>query len=231
MKFIFLLLYLLPITAIAGFKYQISIDDNGYDLAIRMEFKNKTSLQKIRNAFTIPEVLTELSPNIDKIDKKVISESRYESIMKVSSFGISTVLPSMCEETWNESTWEKKCTLETDKADGGKYMEWKTDQVICKESENIIVCNFKIKGKTKPLIVLGVELLDHRQFSVKAKQQAMHNFAKQFIYINDYSLSLKRTLQLYEQTLTYSAIEEFAQKAKDSLKNSPSYTEEKKFEN
>lgn len=230
MKALLILLFFISPTVQANLHYKIVINEQGYALNISMSFQNKGSLPKIRSAFTNPLILTSLAPNVVSIDLFPISETGYESVMKVSSFGISSYLPSKCTETWTDDAWKRFCVLETDKMDGGKYMEWKNDQVICQENENTVNCNFTIMGKAKPLSLIGIEILEHKQFTVKAKAQAMHNFFKQYMFLKDYGLSLKRTLTNYESSLLKQDVDAVEETAKSRLKESGSFVQEKTFE-
>lgn len=210
--------------------YAIRIDDNGYKLTIEMSFPATVSLGRIRQTLKNPVVLSQLSPHVKSVTNAPLDSVRYESLMVTKSFGISSELVSKCEEESSKTTWSRACQLQTNRGDGGRYMEWKKDVVSCQQREDRTkVCAFLIQGKAKPLTLLGLQLLDAKRFSVKAKFEALNNFFKLYFYISDGSLSARRALKLFEQSPISQQLEDFSEKANQVLKTEAAYETSYRF--
>lgn len=181
-------------------EYELTVNDQGYNLAITLEFNQYQSLQLIRQALVNSEVLAGLSPNIVSVTYSG-EPADYQSLMVVKSFGLKSELMSKCQEVFEDSNWKRSCVLQTDILDGGKYMVSKSDLVECKkENAQNTICRFLIKGKTKNLSVLGIQILNERSFAVKAKIQALINFFKIYFYAKDSNLSLALANFKYENS-------------------------------
>ena len=203
--------------------YDILINENGYDLKIELEFKNYQTLTNIREALVKSEIISQLSPNVKSVTIKGSPEN-YESLMLVKSFGMKSDLLSKCKEETSETRWHRACTLQTDQYDGGKHMIWKTDDVVCtKKSEEYTDCLFSIKGKTKPLVILGIELLNDRVFAVKVKLEALSNFFKLFYFITDYNASIKLALEKFDNSIIKKDLAVFEKEGSAKLKKENSY--------
>lgn len=204
--------------------YNITIDEKGYLLNIEMIFDQGVNLLNVREALKNGKVLSLLSPNVVSVTNTKINEDEYKSLMVVKSFGISSNLLSMCDEKLNENKWSRSCVLQTNDYDGGKYMEWKSDEVEClKKNPNVIDCHFTIKGKAKPVKIFGLQILSAKLFSVKAKLQAMNNFFKLYYYIKNYNLSPKMALSLFSKSKFKDELNQFEKKATDELKTQPQF--------
>ena len=207
--FIILLGCFFSFSTFAKSGYDILINEDGYDLKIKLEFNNFQSLNNIRKALTSSAVISRLSPNIKSITN-IGNPDNYESLMVVKSFGIKSELLSKCSETYNKNKWSRSCVLQTEMLDSGKFMVSKSDQVSCtKIDQQKTSCLFSIKGKTKPLSLLGIQILNERSFAVKAKVQALNNFFKLFYFINDYNISTQLALKKFDQSIIKNEIEDF----------------------
>jgi hypothetical protein len=203
--------------------YHIKINDSGYDLKIEMSFSSYQSLMEIRKAFTRSAVISSLSPNVLSVTNTG-SPANYESLMVVKSFGIKSNLLSKCSESFTDTSWERSCTLQTDKLDGGKYMVEKRDHAVCTKLDlQNASCVFSIKGKTKPVKVLGIELVNARVFAVKAKFQALNNFFKQYYYILDHNISTAMAREKFEHSRIKIELDNFEEEASGVLKKEQSY--------
>lgn len=225
MKIILILgLFLVANTsAWASSGYDITINNDGYDLKIQLDFTNYQSLSNVRAALVKSAIISQLSPNVKSVTTKG-SPEKYESLMVVKSFGIKSELLSKCREELSETSWSRSCVLQTDKLDGGKHMVWKTDEVTCsKKTEQNVQCAFSIKGKTKPLIILGIPLLNERVFSVKVKLEALNNFFKIFYFITDHNTSIRMALDNFSQSKIKSELEAFEKEGSQKLKKENSY--------
>ncbi|MFA6238173.1 MAG: hypothetical protein WC635_12645 [Bacteriovorax sp.] len=202
--------------------YDIRIDDKGYDLRIEFEFKGFQTLHAVRNALIKPEVIKNLSPKIKSLTMSG-SPTDYQSLMVVKSLGVKTQLLSKCKETIGEKEWTRSCKLQTDLLDGGKYMEWKTDQVKCIKSDQSVACSLVILGKTRPIKILGVQILNDRSFAVKAKVEALKNFFKLYYFILDYNISTRLASADFDKSPVKSEIENFDKEATQKLKDEKTY--------
>lgn len=203
--------------------YDIAINESGYDLKMEMNFSGHQSLESIRQAIIKSDVISKLSPNVKSVTNTG-NENHYNSLMVVKSFGIKSELLSKCDETFLENSWSRSCSLQTDQLDSGKFMQWKTDQVVCSKIDEVkTVCKFEIKGKTKPVKILGIQLVSERIFAVKAKYQAMNNFFKIFYYISDHNISTKLALEKFEHSQIKMELDHFESEASSKLKNESSY--------
>jgi hypothetical protein len=115
--------------------------------------------------------------------------------------------------------------------DGGKYMEWKADDVECMKIANGVHCNFLIKGLPKPLKIFGLEIVSARVFSAKAKFQALNNFFKQYYFIKNHSMTAKLALEHFKQSKIKTEIEEFESAATQELKKGSEYKRHFTLEN
>jgi hypothetical protein len=207
--------------------YDILIDENGYDLKIELDFNNYQTLENIRQALVNSVVISQLSPNIQSVTNSGKLED-YQSLMVVKSFGIKSELLSKCKEVFtqnkNESQWSRSCTLQTELLDSGKYMAWKTDQVICtKKSVENVNCQFAIKGKTKPLAFLGFQILNEKSFAVKAKLQALNNFFKIYYFVMDHNISTKLAAARFDKSPIKLELENFDSEATQKFKTESVY--------
>jgi hypothetical protein len=172
-------------------------------------------------------VISQLSPNIQSVTNSGKLED-YQSLMVVKSFGIKSELLSKCKEVFtqnkNESQWSRSCTLQTELLDSGKYMAWKTDQVICtKKSVENVNCQFAIKGKTKPLAFLGFQILNEKSFAVKAKLQALNNFFKIYYFVMDHNISTKLAAARFDKSPIKLELENFDSEATQKFKTESVY--------
>ena len=207
--------------------YDILIDENGYDLKIELDFNNYQTLENIRQALVNSVVISQLSPNIQSVTNSGKLED-YQSLMVVKSFGIKSELLSKCKEAFtqnkNEAQWSRSCVLQTELLDSGKYMAWKTDQVICtKKSAENVNCQFSIKGKTKPLAFLGFQILNEKSFAVKAKLQALNNFFKIYYFVMDHNISTKLAAARFDKSAIKLELETFDNEATQKFKTESVY--------
>lgn len=223
MKFLAFFLFIISQVSFANTGYNIKIIDNSYDLKIEMAFTQYQSLMEIRKAFTRSDVISNLSPNVKSVTNTGPLDN-YESLMVVKSFGIKSKLLSKCSESFTDTSWERSCTLQTEQLDGGKYMVEKSDHALCtKQDSQNSTCVFTIKGKTKPVKLLGIQLVSARVFAVKAKFQALNNFFKQYFYIVDHNLSTATALEKFEHSAIKKELDSFEEEASGILKNEQSY--------
>ncbi|MDD4976116.1 MAG: hypothetical protein PHY93_17300 [Bacteriovorax sp.] len=211
--------------------YDILIDQNGYDLKIELDFNNYQSLENVRHALVSSVVISQLSPNVQSVTNSGKLDD-YQSLMVVKSFGIKSELLSKCKETYKENKdknhnvkeWSRSCVLQTELLDSGKYMAWKTDQVICtKKSEQNVNCLFVIKGKTKPLIFLGFKILNEKSFAVKTKLQALNNFFKIYYFVSDHNISTKLANARFDKSKIKQELESFDSDATQKFKTESVY--------
>jgi hypothetical protein len=225
---LFFILLLLSISANANISYDLVINKSGYVLKMDMVFKKEIPIQKVVSALKNGELLSVLSPNVVSVLNTPLPEGKYHSLMHVKSFGIHSNLLSMCEDKFNDTakaqSWMRSCSLQTREMDGGKYMEWKGDEVNCSVTNTAgVICHFEIKGLPKPLKVFGFQIISPEIFSVKAKVQAMSNFFKLYFYIQDYSLSTKLALEKFEVSSLKKELDRFEEEAKKEIKSSGVY--------
>lgn len=224
MRKIFYVLFslLVPISLYANVGYDIAIDDNGYLLKIEMDFNQGQTLLSVREALKNGTVLGLLSPKVVSVTNTAIEGDKYYSLMITKSFGISSKLLSMCEDKMTVNEWKRSCSLQTNKLDGGKYMEWKGDDVSCIQKDpKEVHCSFLIKGKALPLKVLGIQILSSKLFSVKTKYEAMNNFFKLYYFIKNYNLSPKLALYSFDHSKIKDETNQFEQIATKELKTAP----------
>ncbi|MGZ3806642.1 MAG: hypothetical protein ACXVCE_01050, partial [Bacteriovorax sp.] len=214
-----------PQRSCAQTSYDMKISEAGYIMNISMDFKNNRSLLSVRDALKNPDVLPRLSPNVTSITNSPMRDGHYQSLMGVKSFGISSVLSSSCNESLSENEWKRSCGLETDKFDGGKYMEWKKDEVICiKDDGEKISCHFKIEGKARPVNFLGIQLVNDRVFSVKAKYQALNNFFKLYYFIEDHNISTRQALLKFDRSRIKTELDQMVEEGSRALKSELTYS-------
>lgn len=222
--YLILLLLLFSTSLYATVSYDISIDKSGYNLTMDMSFNKGQRLQAIKWALKNGELLSKLSPNIVSVTTMPIDDTnKYHSLMLVKSFGIYSKLLSQCEEKTNETAWSRTCSLQTREQDGGKYMQWKGDEVECSEGALEVDCHFVIRGQAKPVRILGIQIVSAELFSVKAKLQAVANFFKLFVYMNDFNLSPKLTLEKFDHSPLKAELDLFEKEATKAIKSKGQY--------
>ncbi len=231
MKKILFLISLFPLMSFAQTGYDIVINDSGYNLKITMDFKEGQTLQDVRSALKNGVILSQLSPNVVSVTNTPVEDNKYKSLMVVKSFFIKSNLLSMCEDSEKENTWKRSCSLQTHQMDGGKYMEWKADDVECTKILNGVHCDFLIKGLARPLKIFGVQIVNARVFSAKAKSQALNNFFKQYYFIKNHNLTAKIALAQFDQSKVKTEIEEFESTATQKLKKGTEYKRHYTLEN
>lgn len=232
---VFIFLFCQSFVSMAAISYSIKINDEGYDLNINFSLKPHHTLQSVRYALTNEKVITSLSSKIQLVTKTPPDAQIYDTLMEVKSFGITSRLLSKCQEHFNQSDknalWSRSCILDTKKEDGGKYMENKTDSVECSKVNNTspLKCHFSIKGKAKTFSFLGIALLDHKNFSVKAKKEALQNFFKLYLFIQSNTLSFKLINDEFENSPLKIELDNFEINAEKILKTENTYSRSVEF--
>lgn len=222
---IVLLVIFISANARANLSYDLGINKQGYILKMDMFFKKDIQLQSVVAALKNGDLLSLLSPNVVSVLNTPIGEGKYHSLMHVKSFGIHSNLLSMCEDKFTDISWTRSCSLQTREMDGGRYMEWKGDEVTCTKqaSDAEVVCHFEIKGLPRPLKILGFQIISPEVFSVKAKLQAMSNFFKLYYYVKNYNLSAKLALKVFEDSSLKKELSRFETEAMKEVKASGEY--------
>lgn len=183
-----------------SFHYKLEISPESYELRIKMTFPNHVSLLQARDNFRSSWLLQHLSSSVRSMEVVSTSARSYESKLTVKSWGIESFLVSDCDETHGEISWSRACRLKTDRGDSDRYMVWKEDQLGCKSYSQEVRCEAIIKGLAKPVRFLSLTLLSAEDFTLKAKQQALYNFAKIWIYTVDGSLSTSLTQERFDKS-------------------------------
>lgn len=226
---LFLLCFAGLTSAHAETGYSIQIGEPGYDLQMQMDFHQ--NLNRVKQVLRNGAVLARLSPNVKSVVNTPENALKYDSLMVVKSFGIKSELLSKCQEALTKDEWTRACELQVDQKDGGEYMLWKKDKVVCRSKDpSSTHCEFVIQGKAKDLKILGVKLMSGERFSVKAKYQALSNFFKLFYFIEKDSLSTPQALADFEKSKVKVDMDAFQDEALSILKDQTSYSRQFKFE-
>lgn len=216
-----ILLTILPILSWSqGFSFQLEINPEKYVLSIKMKFPEKILLSDVRKGFRNGALLIKLNDSIKKMSFDPVIGSPYLQTQKIQFLGISSVLVSQCEEDFEAHKWIKTCTLRTDSADGGKYMNWKNDQISCRQKDSIVFCEALIQGQSKPLSVLGIQLANHQKFSLRAKVPALKYFSQVWIAISDSTYNVNQIKLKFKQSGINQKIDQMLEMGLSQLKDS-----------
>jgi hypothetical protein len=101
-------------------------------------------------------------------------------------------------------------------------MAWKGDEVTCEQKENVI-CRFVIRGKALPIKILGIQIVSAELFSVKAKLQALSNFFKLYIFIEDHNLSAKGALERFNRSHLKPELDLFLKEGTEGVKRTGNF--------
>ncbi|HEX4923982.1 MAG TPA: hypothetical protein VFV50_07845 [Bdellovibrionales bacterium] len=182
----------------AAFDYDLSINKTGYVLLLDFDFSAGVTLNEVKQNLKSGTLLKELGAKVDSVTTKT-RDIGYEATTHVRNFFVlKTELLSLCREQDLGETWTRNCDLDVTEKDGGKYMEWKRDTITCARANGLVACKARIEGKAKPLTMLGMEILSSEEFTLKAKQEAIANFAKVWLHTELLSVSPKISLKHFE---------------------------------
>lgn len=130
------------------------------------------------------------------------------------TFGIRTRMLSVCKEKISDlpQKWQRQCNLKPSEYDGGTFMDWKSDEILCssEKASGQVRCHLEVKGKLKDLLFLKSPVL-----TVKAKAQALTNWGRFWYYLNTGSISTKYSNLLFDQSKLNDDIHKFLE---DGLK-------------
>lgn len=206
--------------------YEIRIDDNGYELKIKMDFSESKRLNSVVQALQNPVLIAKMSNNIESVSLQATDPGFYTSSLHIKSYGMSSELVSKCQEARTEQQWSRSCVLQTQLADGGKYMEWKKDFVRCQQTANRRVsCEFLIEGKMKDISFFRWSLMKAKTLTVKAKYESLISFFKMFYFIENGSFSVRQSKREFENSDLKKSIDDFSENAIQALKKESSYSQ------
>lgn len=187
-----------PLKGLAAFDYDLSINKSGYVLLLDFDFSAGVTLNEVKQNLKSGTLLKELGAKIEKITTRT-RDIGYEATTHVRNFFVfKTSLLAHCREQELGETWSRNCDLDVNEDDGGKYMEWKRDTITCTRLNGLVTCKARIEGKAKSFKLLGMELLSSEEFTLKAKQEAILNFAKIWLHTELLSASPKISLKHFE---------------------------------
>ena len=175
-----------PVVAIPpSFKYSLKISPAGYEMKIEIVFSKSVKVEQVKEDLRSGAILAKVNPKVRSLEflnpQTTGKVTVYRALLTLRTWGLKTELLSDCteEETPTES-WSRLCKLNTRELDGGKYMESKTDETHCKQSrvDSQIFCSIQVFGKSKPFRILGFQILTAENFMVRAKHEALENFAR-----------------------------------------------------
>lgn len=206
-----------------SFKYNLEITPEKYKLIIDMQFQKSILLEDAIRGFKNGKLLVGVSDTIKSVSFKPALADEYVQTMKVKSWGISSILISNCKENFLTSSWIRKCELQTNQEDGGKYMVWKKDVIHCSEQETSILCQADIQGASKAISILGFVLASPQKFSLRAKIPALHNFSQIWLAVNRATLNTDEIRESFEKTKLKSKIDQMLDEGLSVLKAQPSF--------
>jgi hypothetical protein len=184
------------------FQYDLSIKPENYLLKIRMSFTHAVTLGQVKNNFKNGLLLTQVSSSIRSVESIPSDQEQYQLKMKVRSFGIGSILISDCVEKSDPSTWQRACQLRTDLEDGGTYMEWKRDTIVCHEdaATRKVECEVSIEGLCKAVRFLGFTIVSGESFTIRAKHPALYNFSRLWWFTNEGSISIRSSIAEFDHS-------------------------------
>lgn len=198
---VLLLSFILSSVAYAQkFEFDLTVNPEKYDLNIRLTYGSQVTLNDVIRRFKNTTFLANLSDSIESVIRDPTTKLQYDLVMNVRSMGIGSKLVSKCNEDIQDNSWSRTCELQTDVADGGKYMNWKKDQIVCANNENTLGCVAHIQGQSRPLKIFGWQLMNHQNFSLRAKVPALQNFAEIWQATNSFTWNVEE-IKNHQQVL------------------------------
>ena len=179
----------------AGFSYVLQIAPTGYDLRISLQLYSGTSLSEVVADLRNPDLLHELNPKIDPLRISDELDGNYDSTLTFHVLGFAKRMLSHCHETSARESWGRVCDLDTRAFGSGSYMDWKKEEVSCgqKGATAPVHCDVRLRGRIKSVYWLRAGTL-----TVKAKYQALLNWARLWYFMRTQSLSPALALRHYD---------------------------------
>jgi hypothetical protein len=182
-----------------AFAYDLAADDSGYRLRIEMSFSGSVGLARAIHGFRDPALLAEFNPAVDPVSNTPKDGKSYRSTMSFRTFGLRTKMVSECAEEGGvlEGFWKRRCRLDTSREEGGRYMDWKSDEVSCVAARagSPLRCTLEIAGRIKDVLFMKSPVL-----TVKAKHRALLNWGMFWAYAENGSVSTALSNPIFERS-------------------------------
>jgi hypothetical protein len=209
------------------FSFELTITQDKYVLKMHETFSLDVSLTTAVDDLRSGDLLMAVSPKIYTVTKKTVTENTYQQTMGVIAVGVKqlksiaykSALISDCTEDGDSANtkWHRHCKLRTDIGDGGQSMNWKYDDVQCRQASigQPLVCDFDIEGSAKAIYVGGFKIQSAPQLALHGKYEALRNFGRTWFFTQTGSVSPVYSNGLFDAS-TLGA--EIHQAFKDGLK-------------
>jgi hypothetical protein len=199
-----------------SFDSRVSLDQGAYVMNVEMTFAAGIPMREIVAALKNPWLPTEINPAM-KVERKNVeiqngsNEIHFDSVLTLSSFFLKSHFVSQCHESFDGALFKRQCTLDTTLAQGGRFMEYKNEDLKCQNEGAQSRCRLRVIGKLKNIFFLKKEWL-----AVKAKAEAVKNWGTFWCYVNEGSISVKQSRQCYDQSSLPSQVQAFQKSNQES---------------